>query len=291
LSSFETFYQWLQRYGLEPHHVFYGTYRARVTAVNDPEKRGRIKVIALEVGNTDTPDIWAYPAFAGAGADRGWFWPPEVGDVVWIAYPRGRLDNPPVYFGGHSAVGKVPAELGYPDGDDTVPTRRGFVTRMGHTFVLNEEAGKEEIDLVWRKPGSAPTDPDSATRDGDEASLKFMPDGSIFTTAKNGSTVQIDTTNKKIVIEDKDNSNTITIDSNGITIKTGAKVVIDGASSFDVKAQAVNLGGDILTEPAVLGQSLLTWLTSHIHPTGVGPSGPPTPPPTPALLSTTVKVK
>lgn len=290
MLSFEHFYEWLQNYGLEPHHVFYGTYRARVTSVTDPEKRGRIQVISIDVGNTAPPDVWAYPAFMGAGADRGWFWPPEVGDIVWIAYPRGRLTNNPVYFGGHSAVGKVPAELGYPDGDNTVPTRRGFVTRMGHTFVLNEEAGKEEIDLIWRKPGSAPTDPDSAARDGDEASLKFMPDGSILTTAKNGSTVQIDTTNKKIVIDDKDNSNTITIDSNGITIKTGAKVTIDGAMSMDVNATAINLGSGAV-EPAVLGQQLLTWLTSHVHPTGVGPSGPPTPPPTPALLSTTVKVK
>lgn len=281
----------MQTYGLEPHHVFYGAYRAQVTSVQDPAKVGRIQVSCPEVGNTTAPDIWAYPAFMGAGADRGWFWPPEVGDVVWIAYPRGQLTNDPVYFGGHSAQGKVPAELGYPDGDNTVPTRRGFVTRMGHTFALNDEAGKEEVLLAWRKPGSAPTENASAARDGDTASLRFTPDGSIHLTAANESSVVVDTANKKIVIEDKDNSNTITIDSNGITIKTGAKVVIDGASSFDVKATAVNLGGDVLTEPAVLGQSLLTWLTSHVHPTGVGPSGPPTPPPTPALLSTTVKVK
>jgi len=288
-QDFIDFYEWLQNSGLEAHQVFYGTYLARVTSVDDPTKQGRIQVLCEEVGNDIPPDIWAYPAFAGAGADRGWFWPPEVGDVVWIAYPRGRLTNTPVYFGGFSAAGRVPSELGYPEGDRVVPTRRGFVTRAGHTFVLNDEAGKEEVSLTWRKPPSPPTDNESAARTGDKAALRFTPDGSIHLDAANGSTLRIDSQGR-ILIEDKANSNTIVVDGSGVTIKTTRKVVIDGASEFSAGANQVNLG-NFPTEPAVLGQQLLTWLATHIHPTGVGPSGPPTPPPTPALLSTVVKVK
>jgi uncharacterized protein involved in type VI secretion and phage assembly len=290
MSRFEDFYEWLQRAGLEPHHVFYGTYLAQVTSVDDPTKQGRILVLCAEVGNNVAPEIWAYPAFPGAGDDRGWFWPPEVGDVVWIAYPRGRLNNSPVYFGGFSASGRVPPELGYPAGDNTVPTRRGFVTRMGHSFTVNDEAGQEAVALTWRKPPSAPTGNASASRDGDSASLVFDSSGSITLKAANNSTVVIDTVAKKITIDDKDNSNTITIDAGGVTIKTGQKVTIDGATAFDVNAAAVNLG-QFPTEPAVLGQQLLGWLARHTHATGVGPSSPPVEPPTPALLSTVVKVK
>jgi hypothetical protein len=288
--SFESFYEWLQNYGLEPHLVFYGTYLARVTSVTDPTKQGRIQVLCEEVGNDNPPDIWAYPAFAGGGPDRGWFWPPEVGDVVWIAYPRGRLTGRPIYFGGFSAQGKLPPELGYPAADGSVPTRRGFVTRMGHSFVLNDESGSEDVTLTWRKPTAQPVGNDSAARDGDNAFLQFTKDGAVKLQAANESSVVIDTVGKKITITDKDNSNTITIDAGGVTIKTTQKVVIDGASEFSAKAAAVNLG-NLPTEPAVLGQQLLTWLNTHTHATGVGPSSPPVAPATPALLSTVVKVK
>lgn len=288
--NFTDFYDWLQLKGLEYHHQFYGTYIGRVISVTDPQKQGRIQVLCEEVGNTEPNEVWAYPAFPGAGDNRGWFWPPEVGDTVWISYPRGKLTGDPVYFGAFYGSGEVPPELGYPSGNEVAPTRRGFVTRGGHTFVVNDESGSEAVELVWRKPNASPSGTDSASRDGKEASLKFTPEGSVELTAANNSQVVIDTQANKITISEANSSNTITIDSNGITIKTGAKVVIDGASEFSANAGQVNLG-QFPTEPAVLGQSLLTWLTSHIHPTGVGPSGPPTPPPTPALLSTVVKVK
>lgn len=288
--SFRDFYDWLQLRGLEYHHRFYGVYAAQVVNVEDPQKQGRIQVICEEVGNTELNEVWAYPAFAGAGADRGWFWPPEVGDTVWIAFPRGGLTDQPIYFGSFYGTGEIPPELGYPSGEEVAPTRRGFVTRGGHTFVLNDESGSEAVELVWRKPNSAPSGTASADRTGEDASLKFTPEGSVQLTAANDSKVEINTQENKITITEANSSNTITIDSNGITIKTSAKVVVDGASEFSANANQVNLGS-FPTEPAVLGQSLLTWLTSHVHPTGVGPSGPPTPPPTPAMLSTVVKVK
>ena len=290
-NNFDDFYHWLTLSGLEYFDKFYSVYEAKVTSVSDPLKLGRVQVLCEKVGNQQAPDIWAYPAFSGAGANRGWFWPPEVGDFVWVAYPLGRLNANPLYFVGWFANGELPSELGYPEGDDTVPTRRGFTTRMGHTFVLNDEAGKEEIDLIWHKPDSAPEEGASADRTaGKSAFLKFKPDGSVHIQAANESSVIINTTDKKIVIEDKDNSNVITIDADGIKIQTSAKVIIDGASEFSAKAGAVNLG-DGASKKAVLGDDLLDWLNQHTHPTGVGPSGPPAAPATPALLSTVVKVK
>lgn len=290
MSDFQSYLDRVALYGLEAFNKFYSTYEAQVTSVADPLKLGRIQVQSKKVGNNSPPAVWAYPGvFPGAGNQRGWFWPPEVGDWVWVAYLNGRLDSPPVYFGGWHAEGELPAELGYPSGDETVPTRRGFVTRMGHTFVLNDEADKEAVELVWRKPSSAPADGESAPRDGDSASLKFTKDG-IELKAKNESTITINVTDKKVVILDKDNSNTITLDSNGVTIKTTGKVVIDGASEFNAGAGSVNLGTGA-SKSAVYGEDLVQWLNSHTHPTGVGPSGPPTPSATSALLSTSVKVK
>lgn len=290
--EFDEFYDRMSHLGLEDFNKFYSLYNGVVTSLADPNKQGRIRAKVEEVGH-DTelgPEIWAYPAiFPGAGNNRGWFWPPEVGDPVLIAFPNGNLNNQPIYFGGWFAKGWVPPELGYPEGDKTEPKRRGFVTRMGHSFILNEEADKEAVELTWRKPSAQPSDNKSAARDGDSASLKFTKDG-IELKAKNESSITINVTDKKVVILDKDNSNTITLDSNGVTIKTSGKVVIDGASEFNAGSGSVNLGTGA-AKSAVYGEDLLQWLNSHTHPTGVGPSGPPTPPATSALLSQSVKVK
>lgn len=288
--NFEDFYHWFTYSGLEFFGKFYSFYEGTVESVEDPDKLGRIQVKVKKVGMDKQSPIWAYPAgFTGAGNQRGWFWPPEVGDFVWVAFLNGKIqDAPPIYFGGWFAKGELPSELGY--GSQKYPTTRGFVTRMGHTFTFNDESGKEEIDLIWRKPKSAPEAKKSATRDGDKASLKFKPDGTIELLGKNESSLTINVTDKKIVVYDKDNDNTITLDSNGVTIKTSKKVVIDGASEFDAKVGQVKLGSGA-SKSAVYGDDLLQWLNSHTHPTGVGPSGPPTVQATPSLLSQSVKLK
>jgi hypothetical protein len=81
----------------------------------------------------------------------------------------------------------------------------------------------------------------------------------------------------------------IQIDEEGfIKISTDAKIFLDAGNIF---VSNTGEGGADETEPAVRGQSLQDWLQAllddyqaHIHPTGVGPSGPPMPP-TPALVA------
>ena len=73
------------------------------------------------------------------------------------------------------------------------------------------------------------------------------------------------------------------IDEEGfIKISTDAKIFMDCG---DIFVSNTGEGGADETEPAVRGQSLQDWLqallddyNAHIHPTGVGPSGPPMPP-------------
>jgi hypothetical protein len=75
----------------------------------------------------------------------------------------------------------------------------------------------------------------------------------------------------------------IQIDEEGfIKISTDAKMFLDCG---DIFISNTGEGGADETEPAVRGQSLQDWLqkllddyNTHIHPTGVGPSGPPMPP-------------
>jgi len=67
-------------------------------------------------------------------------------------------------------------------------------------------------------------------------------------------------------VEDS-NGNTIEMAASGITVK-GAKVVVEG--------QQVMLGGSG-GEPIIKGQSFLTLFMTHMHPSAMGPTGPPVP--------------
>lgn len=78
-----------------------------------------------------------------------------------------------------------------------------------------------------------------------------------------------------------------------ITHNKGASIGIDvdGNITLNVPSgKLINLGNGAI-EPAVLGNAFLTWASTHIHPTGVGPSGVASPAPTASLLSQIVKVK
>ena len=78
-------------------------------------------------------------------------------------------------------------------------------------------------------------------------------------------------------VEDS-NGNKIEMAASGITVK-GQQVVIDG--------QTVMLGGQG-GEPIIKGQSFLSLFMTHMHPTAMGPSGPPIPQGEMSTLSTKV---
>lgn len=276
MSDFETR---LRASGLETFGALYSLYEGYVFDAADPEKLGRVKVLVPEIDVNNPIDTWFRPASMHAGYAHGWFWPPNDGDSVIVCFQRGNPRQPLWYFGGPYSTEQTPyaATLGYPEGEGTTPTRRGFVTQTGHSLILNDEKGKEAVDLVWSNTEKV-------------ASLSFFPDGSVQIKNAAEAYVLLDVENKSITVEDVENGNTITLNSDGISIKTKGKVSIGGATALEVAADKIALG-DGANQAAVLGNALVDWLNSHTHPTGAGPSGPPVPVATPSLLSQILKVK
>ena len=274
----------ITRYGIEFYRVYPGIYRGIVTANNDPRKQGRIQAHVPTIGDRAST-TWIKPMALGAGDNRGIFWPPEVGDPVYVSYAEGQPTRPECYFGGWFGYRDddtdVPENLGY-SGD--YPDIRGMVTRMGHKLIFSDADGDERVELIWNKPNAS----DAAKSDrtvtasegsvsggGGTASIKFTPNGSIEITDNSNpaQTIILDSQSGKIEISDK----------------TGNKVTLS-ASGAVIDAQVISLGQGA-TEPLVKGQQWLIWAAAHTHPTSVGPSGPPTTPPTPALLSQVSKTK
>lgn len=290
--------QSVQRFGLEyVFKRFYGVYPANVTDVRDPERRGRVRALVPAIGAREPSEKWFTPSFHQAGSNRGAFFPPNPGDSILVTYENGDPSRPAHYFGGWFGnprqATEVPSELGYDNASPPSPRRFGYVSRTGHAVVFNETSGQESVEVRWHQMGAsdpARTDP-SKTADraaGKTAKLHFQPDGSVVLSGPTGAAVTLDATGARVVVADP-NGNTVTMDSAGVVVDASGGTVNVTASQVNLKGGTVNIG-DPAPFSAVLGEKLMTWLASHVHGSGTGPTSPPVVPPT-NLLSTTIHLK
>ena len=84
---------------------YYGKYRALVVDLNDPEKRGRIRVQCPEVlGDSKSP--WCEICVPVAYEKGGDFCLPKLNDFVWVEFESG---NPmkPIWLGGCWSIGNT----------------------------------------------------------------------------------------------------------------------------------------------------------------------------------------
>lgn len=280
----------LLSFGLEYYGKYYSVYRAEVTRNDDPEKRGRIQAHVPGSIQDSAPDIWIDPSFVGAGQDRGFVWPPEIGDSVQVFFEQGNSSRPCLYLGGWygapaslSGQSEVPAELAYGDGQGATPSRRGFVTRMGHTLVFDDAPGNEMVRITWHRA----SDSDPARTDPTLTANRSSGDTSFITL--NASGVQIQSSTGAIVfLDDSGNIRAtnsreaeLSIKGNFIELKTSGTIALNGAKV------------DLTSGPqhsAVLGEPFLSWARTHTHPTPMGPSGSPIQPIPASVLSKKVRL-
>lgn len=296
----------------EGFRLFTGMYRGKVTDNKDPKRRGRVKVQMGDFGHETAMNAWIEPVFALAGSDRGAFYPPEIGDLVRVIFFAGDQSKPFAYFPGWFTDNGLPAEFTF--ADDHTPYVRGFISRGGHALLMSDEPDKQFVQITWHKPASAPAEGESADRTtGKTSFFRFTKDGGFQLGLNNGeamfSYLAKEGGSGQFQLLDS-YSNNITMDDEGIKIQDldanmigmyGGEINIICGKAINVSAPEVNFGsgGVSLGSPAIMhavvGEVLMTWLASHTHPTGVGPSGPaaaaPTGPPPPSILSKSVKLK
>lgn len=130
---------------------------AVVTATNDPERRGRIKVKSASLLGDEDSDvpIWIEPVLAW-----GTFVIPDVGEIVEIVidsiddtdetFAATSIENPRPRWYGARYYQKIDGE-----GHRTVPEefkvnygkRRGFATPQGHMVIFDDTAGSELLSV------------------------------------------------------------------------------------------------------------------------------------------------
>ncbi len=249
---------------------YFGKYRAFVADIDDPDKLGRIKLTIPSVLGEATSD-WALPAVAyGGGTDFGVLFVPPVGAQVLAEFLEGDPSAPVWAATFWRQNSEMPKEY-------QGPTTKIVKTESGHVLTFEDEDKKEQVTL----------------HSAQGAEIVMDPKGSIALTDKGGAKVVLDADKGEITIEDA-NGNSLVMSSSGITCTDASGNEIKATSSgIDLKSSAVvNIEGSSVTiagaggEPLIKGSTFLSMFNSHTHVTGVGPSGPPVPPLTPAVLTT-----
>jgi len=251
----------------------YGKHRATVVDNDDPERLGRVRLCIPDVLG-DVTSNWALPSVPYGGlADRGMLLVPDVDAQVWAEFEAGNVSRP-IWTGTFwQAAGDPPEEAA-----DTAPTTRVLKTAAGHVLLLEDAGGEERATLVH---------PSGATIDVD-------PNGTIAMTDAGGASVTLDAAAASITIADA-NGNSMEMTSSGTTVTDAAGNTIEmAASGVTVKGTMVRVEGSQVTlggsggEPLLKGTSFLTLFATHMHPTAMGPTGPPIPQGEASSLSTTV---
>jgi len=194
-----------------PRTAMFGVAVALVTNNQDPDGFGRVKLRFPWLSDEDESN-WARIAAPMAGKDRGVFFLPEVDDEVLVAFEHGDMRFP--YVVGALWNGKDVPPATNDDGKNNV---RLIKSRSGHVIRLNDEGGKETVEIV-DKSGK---------------------NGILIETAANSITIRSD---KDITLTAA--NGTITLDAQKIAVKSSADTRVEAGAGIDLKASAtMNIKG------------------------------------------------
>jgi uncharacterized protein involved in type VI secretion and phage assembly len=181
------------------------SYLAEVVSVDDPDNLARVQIRLLSfdgVGDHDAP-IWARVAVPFAGANRGAFMLPDVGDEVLITFINNDPRFPIVIGGLWNGGASAPETLG------------GAGDRVDRWTIVGKAGTR--IAIVEENSG--------------EATISFTTPGGVSgeLTDKSGGKIEF-----------KAAGSTLTIDSGGVAVQTPSKVKVQ-ASQVEVTSGIVKV--------------------------------------------------
>jgi hypothetical protein len=121
----------------------FGLVRAIVTANDDPDKEGRVR-LGLPWMDADYQSPWASVAHLGAGPGSGALFLPEVGDEVLVGFEHGDFRFPVVVGGLYNGLDKPFVTDGLTNNGNV--TRRSIVSRTGHRLYFADPTRPPEKD-------------------------------------------------------------------------------------------------------------------------------------------------
>lgn len=127
---------------------YYGVYQGVVTNVNDPEKRGRLKIQCPKVLGGDTESAWCDPVVPVAYDGGGDFCMPQVSEAVWVMFIAGNA-NKPVWFGGWWQKNMSPLGDNYANLDNVriISYSNCLIVLQNGLIDININGGESEVQI------------------------------------------------------------------------------------------------------------------------------------------------
>ena len=186
----------------------------KVTNNQDPEGLGRVKLhFHWREDNFETD--WARIAAPMAGAERGMFFLPEVGDEVLVAFDRDDIRYPYV-LGALWSKTDLPPERNQSGRNDI----RIIKSRGGHVVTLDDTKGDGRITIALADGKKVELTKDGITASDNTNTIELK---------ANGGTVTI-TAGSKIALE-----------APQISIKAGARLELNGGGELSASAGMVRI--------------------------------------------------
>jgi len=208
-----------------------GCQLARVTSVQDPDQLARVKVRLLAPDPDGNAEIWARVAVPFAGADRGALFIPDVDDEVIVTFVAGDSRFPIVLGGLWNGGAQPPEQFSGANVD-----RWTITGKAGTRIAIVEENGQSKIE--FKTPGGTT---------------------GVLTDEGGGK------------IEFKSGANTITMDSQGISVQASGKVSVQ-AGQVNVSAGMVKVDAGMAKFSGVVQCSTLiaTTVVASTYTPGAG---------------------
>lgn len=229
-------------------NVLSGFVTGIVKEIYDEKYPGMIKAeISMTDGTLNVTD-WMRVIVPYAGAKKGMYFLPDVGDEVAIIFERGDIERPYVIGCLWNQVDTIP--------ENTVTEKNSIKkikTKGGHEIIFDDTEDKGKIDIITSKKSKISMDDENncitITAKGDDGDNIIKIDsknGNINLNAKkkiildaDGTKITIDNDGQKIALE----ANNINLEGNNIKIK-GQSVTIEGTQT-DIKASGtMNIKSD-----------------------------------------------
>lgn len=262
--------------------VYPGIYRAVVISNSDPENRGRVKVLCPSIGQRSEDHVlenmWALPVSSGLsapmGADsqmRGFFFPPEENDLVWVMFEGGAPSEPRYIGGWLRAEDEDDIQSEYMDGvdmrsgADSPVTKRGIRTSTGHSLVFDDDS--KSIVISRGDEGKHPGD------------VIIVQESQIVISTANGDTITVGDGTVSIVAGDSSmmaigddsfsltnkSGTTVSAKGEGISMTASGDINIVAGGGINLNSGSVQLGKGPVFESAVTGDTFATLFAAHIH--------------------------
>jgi uncharacterized protein involved in type VI secretion and phage assembly len=233
----------------------YGVATGIIVDIKDPENRGRVKVnfpwmcqedslrnVGEEGVRTDS--YWARVATLMAGANRGSYFIPEVGDEVLVAFHHGDINRPYVIGAIWNGDDQPPEDM---DGEGK-NNFRTIESRSGHIIRFDDTRDKERIIIMSnRENRKGSGSPKAKNVKGHRIILddtKGKEKIEIYD-HKGENFLEIDSAKNKITIKtDKGDISLsapigkISLEANQIEIKSKTSAKIESGTNLDVKSNA-----------------------------------------------------